>query len=121
LGEALSTTPNGYAHEAIGRKENLMRRTVSRAARLSPSIYLAAIRRMMNTRKRCKTPLSTNRVREERVGSAIGRAVSTESPCHVCGKAAWCLVNTDRKKIICGREGSGTSVHQKHRERKGGA
>jgi hypothetical protein len=98
-----------------------MRRTRSRAARLSPSIYLAAIRRTMNTRKGCKTPLSKNRVREERVSSAIGRAVSTESPCHVCGKAAWCLVDTDRKKFICGREGNGASVHQTHRERKGGA
>ena len=55
------------------------------------------------------------------MGSAIGRAVSTESPCHVCGKAAWCLVDTDGKKVICGREGNGASVHQKHRERKGGA
>jgi hypothetical protein len=98
-----------------------MRRTVSRAARLSPSIYLAAIRRTMNTTKGCKTLMSTNRVREERVGSAIGRAVNTESPCHVCGKAAWCLVDTDGKKVICRREGNGTSVHQKHRERKGGA
>jgi hypothetical protein len=61
-----------------------MRRTVSRAARLSPSIYLAAIRRTMNTTKGCKTPLSTNRVREE-------------------------------------HEGNGASVHQKHREQKGGA
>jgi hypothetical protein len=98
-----------------------MRRTRSRAARLSPSIYLAAISRMMNTRKRCKTPLSTNRVREERVGSAIGRAVTTKSPCHVCGKAVWCLADTDGKKVICGREGNGASVHQKHRERKGSA
>jgi hypothetical protein len=98
-----------------------MRRTRSRAARLSPSIYLAAIRRTMNTRKGCKTPLSTNRVREERVGSALGRAVTTESPCHVCGKAVWSLVDTDGKKFICGREGNGGSVHPKHRERKGGA
>ena len=98
-----------------------MRRTISRAARLSPSIYLAAIRRTMNTRKGSKTPLSTNRVREERVGSAIGRAVTTESPWHVCGKAAWCLVDTDRMKVIYGREGNGASVHQTHRERKGGA
>jgi len=98
-----------------------MRRTRSRAARLSLSIYLAAIRHAMNPRKGSKTPLSMNRAREERVGSAIGRAVSTESPCHVCGKAAWCLVDTDGKKVICGREGNGASVHQKHRERKGGA
>ena len=98
-----------------------MRRTKSRAARLSPSIYLAAIRRTMNTRKGCKTPLSANRVREKRVGSAIGRAVTTESPCHVCGKAAWCLVDTDEMKVKCGREGNGASVHQTHRERKGGA
>ena len=98
-----------------------MRRTVSRAARLSLSIYLAAIRRMMNTRKGCKTRLSTNRVRDERVGSPIGRAVTTESPCHVCGKAAWCLVDADGKKVNFGREGNGGSVHQKHRERKGGA
>ena len=98
-----------------------MRRTRSRAARLSLSIYLAAIRRTMNTRKGSKTPLSTNRVRGERVGSALGRAVTTESPCHVCGKAAWCLVDTDGKKVICGREDNGASVHQKHRERKGGA
>jgi hypothetical protein len=75
----------------------------------------------MNTRKGSKTPLSTNRVREERVGSALGRAVTTESPCHVCGKAVWCLVDTDGEKFICGREGNGGSVHQKHRERKGGA
>jgi hypothetical protein len=76
---------------------------------------------MMNTRKDCKTPLSTNRVREERVGSALGRAVTTESPCHVCGKAVWCLMDTDGKKVISGREGNGASVHQTHRERKGGA
>jgi hypothetical protein len=76
---------------------------------------------MMNTRKRCKTPLSTNRVRDERVGNAIGRAVTIESPCHVCGKAVWCLMDTDGKKFICGREGNGASVHQTHRERKGGA
>ena len=98
-----------------------MRRTRSRAARLFLSIYLAAMRRMMNTRKGCKTRLSTNRVRDEPVGSPIGRAVTTESPCHVCGKAAWCSVDTDGKKVICGREGNGGSVHQKHRERKGGA
>jgi hypothetical protein len=98
-----------------------MRRTRSRAARLSLSIYLAAIRRTMNTRKGCKTPLSTNRVREERVRSAIGRAVTTKSPCHVSGKAAWCSVDTDGKKVTCGREGNGASVHQEHRERKGGA
>ena len=75
----------------------------------------------MNPRKGSKTPLSANRAREERVGSAIGRAVSTESPCHVYDKAAWCLVDTDGKKVICGREDNGASVHQKHRERKGGA
>src|SRR5215211_4585461 len=108
--------------KSSGGRKNLMRRTVSRAVTLSPSIYPAAIRRTMNTRQGSKTLLSTNRRgREERVRNAIGRAGTTESACHVCAKAAWCLVNTDGTKVICGREGNGACVHQKHRDRKGGA
>ena len=45
-----------------------MRRTISRAARLSPSIYLAAIRHAMNPRKGSKTPLSAYRAGEEHHG-----------------------------------------------------
>ena len=41
MGEALSTTPNGYAHEAIGRKENLMRRT-SIASREAFPFYISS-------------------------------------------------------------------------------
>src|SRR5918995_4663655 len=41
--------------------------------------------------------------------SNIGwHSVSTDSPCHVCGKPDWCSVSSDGKKAICRRMHNGT-------------